>query len=112
MYDIYQETWNALTGPDAPFEVMDIEVRGSPMRVYKNAPPSLREIWLSSLAFAERDYLVYGDERWTYAEVHSAVASIANWIADRGIEPGDRVAISMRNYPEWLMIYWACARSC
>jgi long-chain acyl-CoA synthetase len=109
MYDIYQETWNALTGPDAPFEVMDIEVRGSPMRVYKNAPPSLREIWLSSLAFAERDYLVYGDERWTYAEVHSAVASIANWIADRGIEPGDRVAISMRNYPEWLMIYWACA---
>jgi long-chain acyl-CoA synthetase len=108
MYDIYRETWNTLTGPDAPFEVVEIEVRDSPMRVYKNAPLNLREIWLGSLAHAERDYLVYGDERWTYAEVHIQVASIANWMADQGIKPGDRVAISMRNYPEWLMIYWAC----
>ncbi|MDC1230301.1 acyl--CoA ligase [bacterium] len=108
MYDIYRETWNTLTGPDAPFEVVEIEVRDSPMRVYKNALLNLREIWLGSLAHAERDYLVYGDERWTYAEVHIQVASIANWMADQGIKPGDRVAISMRNYPEWLMIYWAC----
>ena len=107
MYDIYQETWNTLTGPDASFEVVEIKVRNSPMRVYKNAPLSLREVWLGSLAYAERDYLVYGDERWTYAEVHLQVASIANWMADQGIKPGDRVAISMRNYPEWLMIYWA-----
>ncbi|MDE0977302.1 MAG: class I adenylate-forming enzyme family protein [Arenicellales bacterium] len=108
MYDVYQETWNTLTGPDTPFEVVEIEVRNSTMRVYKNAPLSLREIWLSSLIHAERDYLVYGDEHWTYAEVHVQVASIANWMADQGIKSGDRVAISMRNYPEWLMIYWAC----
>jgi long-chain acyl-CoA synthetase len=108
MYDIYQETWRELTAPGAPFEVEEIEVRNSPMRAYKSAPLSLREIWLSSLAYAERDYLVYGDEHWTYAEVHLQVASIANWMADQGIKPGDRVAISMRNYPEWLMIYWAC----
>ena len=43
MYDVYQETWNTLTGPDAPFEVVEIEVRNSPMRVYKNAPLSLRD---------------------------------------------------------------------
>jgi long-chain acyl-CoA synthetase len=108
MYDIYQETWNTLTGPDASFEVVEIKVRNSPMRVYKNAPLSLREVWLGSLAYAERDYLVYGDERWTYAEVHIQVASIANWMEGQGIKSGDRVAISMRNYPEWLMIYWAC----
>jgi len=108
MYDIYQETWNSLTGPGAPFEVTEINVRQSPMRVYKKAPPSLREIWLGSLAHAEHDYLVYGDERWTYAEAHGEVASIANWLSDQGIMPGDRVAISMRNYPEWLMVYWAC----
>ncbi|MFT5099365.1 MAG: long-chain acyl-CoA synthetase [Planctomycetaceae bacterium] len=108
MYDIYQETWNSLTGPGAPFEVVEIEVRNSPMRVYKNAPLSLREIWLSSVVHTERDYLVYGDEHWTYAQVHVRVASIANWMADQGVKAGDRVAISMRNYPEWLMIYWAC----
>jgi len=108
MYDVYQETWNTLTGPDAPFEVVEIEVRNSPMRVYKNAPLSLREFWLGSLIHAERDYLVYGDERWTYAKVHVLVASIANWMVTQDIKSGDRVAISMRNYPEWLIIYWAC----
>jgi long-chain acyl-CoA synthetase len=108
MYDIYQETWQELTAPGAPFEVEKITVRNSLVRAYTNAPLSLREFWLSSLAFAERDYLVYGEERMTYAEVHVQVASIANWLADQGVKSGDRVAISMRNYPEWLMIYWAC----
>ncbi len=108
MYDIYQETWEALTGPDAPFEVEEIEVRGSPMRVFKQAPPSLREVWLSSTAHAENDYIVYGEERWTYADAHRDVAAIANWMLQQGIEPGDRVAIAMRNYPEWLLVYWAC----
>src|SRR6185503_1851642 len=64
---------------------------------------------LSTAAFAERDYLVYGDERITYAEAHRQVASIANWLQSRGVVAGDRVAIAMRNYPEWLLIYWACA---
>lgn len=108
MYDIYQQTWDALTAPGARFEVTEIEVRNSPMRVFKNAPASLREIWLSSLPYAEREYLVYDDERWTYAETHAEVASIANWMAASGIKSDDRIAISMRNYPEWLMIYWAC----
>lgn len=108
MYDIFQETWNALTGADAPFEVEEIEVRGSPTRVFKQAPPTLREIWLSSLAHSGNDYLVYGEERWSYADAHRDVAAIANWMLHEGIKPGDRVAIAMRNYPEWLMIYWAC----
>ena len=58
--------------------------------------------------FAERDYLVYDDERWTYAEAHRDVNAIANWLQRQGIKQGDRVAIAMRNYPEWLLSYWAC----
>ena len=54
------------------------------------------------------DYLVYQDERRTYADAHREVAAIANWMRQQGIEPGDRVAIAMRNYPEWMLIYWAC----
>src|SRR6185503_3132766 len=72
-------------------------------------PHNVRALWLSTAAFAERDYLVYGDERITYAEAHRQVASIANWLQSRGVVAGDRVAIAMRNYPEWLLIYWACA---
>ncbi|MDA0977958.1 MAG: class I adenylate-forming enzyme family protein, partial [Proteobacteria bacterium] len=108
MYDVYREVWNELTAEGAPFQVEEIEVRGSPMRVYTHAPPSVREIWLASAAFADRDYLVYEDERWTYADAHRDVAAIANWMQRQGVKQGDRVAIAMRNYPEWMLCYWAC----
>jgi steroid-24-oyl-CoA synthetase len=97
-----------LTGPGGEFEIVEAEVLGNQLRVYKNAPPSVREVWLSTLQFPERDYLVYQDERWTYADAHRDVASAAAWMFDQGVKPGDRVAIAMRNYPEWMLLYWAC----
>ena len=56
----------------------------------------------------KRDYLVFGDERITYAQAHDTVASVAAWLRAQGVLPGDRVAIAMRNYPEWLLAFWAC----
>ena len=106
-YSQLNQAWAELTAPGAPFEIAEIEVRGATLRTFKNAPPNVRAIWLSTAAFADRDYLVYEDERITYAEAHKQVASIANWMADRGVVAGDRVAIVMRNYPEWMLIYWA-----
>ncbi len=103
------KAWGELTQPGAPFEIAEVEVRGIPIKSFKNSPPSVRALWLSTAAFADRDYLVYGDERITYAQAHAQVAAIANWLIAQGVKPGDRVAIAMRNYPEWLLIYWACA---
>ncbi len=97
-----------LTGPGGPFEIIEAEVLGRQMKVYKNAPPSAREFWLSTAAFGPRDYLVYEGERLTYAQAHDQVRAITAWLWDQGIRPGDRVAIAMRNYPEWMLIYWAC----
>lgn len=108
-YAELNQAWAELTQPGAPFEIETINVRGAPIRAFKNAPPNVRALWLSTAAFAERDYLVYEAERITYAEAHRQVASIANWMFSRGVKPGDRVAIAMRNYPEWMLIYWACA---
>jgi long-chain acyl-CoA synthetase len=107
-YSELNKAWADLTAPGAPFEIAEIEVRGATLRSFKNAPANVRAIWLSTVAFAERDYLVYEDERITYAQAHVQVASIANWLVAQGVEPGDRVAIAMRNYPEWMLIYWAC----
>ena len=108
MYKALQEVWQELTAEGSPYHVEEIEVRGSPMRVYSAAPPSLRELWLASMAHASNEYLVYDEDRWTYEQAHQEVASIANWLRNKGVNPGDRVAISMRNYPEWLLAYWAC----
>lgn len=108
-YAELNQAWAELTQPGAPFEIATIQVRGAPIRSFKNAPPNVRALWLATAAFADRDYLVYGDDRITYAEAHTQVASIANWLFAQGVRPGDRVAIAMRNYPEWMLIYWACA---
>ena len=97
-----------LTGPGGQFEVIEAPVLGNSLRVFKNAPPSVRDVWLNCAVFAERPYLIYEDEQLTYAQAHAQVAAAAAWLFDHGLQPGDRVAIAMRNYPEWMVIYWAC----
>ncbi|MFZ4066939.1 MAG: AMP-binding protein, partial [Phenylobacterium sp.] len=92
----YQElktAWDELTAPGAPFELTVQEVRGAPLKVYKNAPPNVRAVWLSTAVFADRTYIVFEGERVTYGEAHRLVASVANWLAARGVKRGDRVAI-------------------
>jgi len=107
MYKELREVWQELTGPGAPFEVKEISVRGVTLKTYASVPPSLRELWLMTAAHGDKDHIVYLDERWTFAEAHREVASVAAWLAATGVEPGDRVAIAMRNYPEWMLAYWA-----
>ena len=97
-----------LTGPGGAFEIVTIDVRGTRLRAYRHALPDVRALWQSTLQFADRAYLVYENERLTYAEAHARVNAIAAWLAEQGVASGDRVAIAMRNYPEWLLIYWAC----
>src|SRR5580704_17009757 len=107
-YAALKAVWGQLTAEGAPFEVVTVPVGGVPVRAFKNAPPNVRALWLSTAAFGDRAYLVYGDERLSYAEAHAQVAAVANWLLAHGVKPGDRVAIAMRNYPEWMIVYWAC----
>ena len=97
-----------LTGPGGTFEIETVEILGQRLRNFKNAPPSVREFWQSTAAYADRPYLVYGDETLTYAQTHAQVDAVAAWLFAHGVKPGDRVAVAMRNFPEWMVIYWAC----
>ncbi|NDB06174.1 MAG: AMP-dependent synthetase, partial [Acidimicrobiia bacterium] len=74
---------------------------------YVAAPPTMRAIWETTVAHADKDYLVYEDERYTYAEIHAQVRKLAAYLVANGVTPGSRVAIAMRNYPEWVVGYWA-----
>jgi long-chain acyl-CoA synthetase len=89
------------------FAIDVVDIHGVPTKVFRNAPPSLRTIWDLSAAFAANDYLVYGDERVTYADAHRDVRAVARWLRDQNIRPGDRVAIATRNLPEWAVAFWA-----
>ncbi|MBP8246494.1 MAG: acyl--CoA ligase, partial [Phenylobacterium sp.] len=107
-YAELKQAWAELISPGQPFEIEEIEVRGNSIRTFKHAPPNIRAIWLSTAAFADRTYMVYEGERITYGEAHARVNAIAAWLWAEGVRPGDRVAIAMRNYPEWMLLYWAC----
>ncbi len=107
MYKILQETIDAMTAPGQMFALSEVEVAGQSVKAWAMASGSLRDMWLNSAAYSDADYLVYEDERWTYAQAHAQVASVASWLVANGIGQHDRVAIALRNYPEWMLAYWA-----
>ena len=79
----------------------------SDLRVFRNAHRSLREQWLATEALGDRPYLIYEDEVITFADAHRIVNSVSAWLAANGVRKGDRVAIGMRNYPEFALAFWA-----
>ena len=93
----------ALAGPGSPLELVDGEVGGVSMKVYKNAPPTVTSIlMLAEQQFGARDYIVYEDERVTYRAMALAVKRLAAEMRDvYDIQKGDRIAVIMRNYPQW-----------
>jgi long-chain acyl-CoA synthetase len=98
----------ALTGPGGPFEIVDTQIGDVSMRVYESAPPSLVSILESSRGYGDREFLVFEHDRVTFSDHYGIVAALASWLAgERGIGKGDRIAIGMRNYPEWLFAFWA-----
>ena len=99
----------ALCAEGQLFEIEEVTVDGQQLRAWKHAANSLRDVWQQSAAHGDADYLVYGDERWTYAQANEQISRIGNWLVSQGVAPGDRVAIAMRNYPEWMLSYWAIA---
>ena len=96
-----------LIAEGSPFEIVETQVLGQTLRCFKHAPATIRDFWLSTSAFSDRPYLIYQDERLSYAQSHAQVDAIAAWLWHQGVRPGDRIAIGMRNYPEWMLIYWA-----
>jgi long-chain acyl-CoA synthetase len=104
----YDEAVARLTAPGQLFEMEDVEVRGVTLRTWRAAPPSLRSVLDLSLGYGDADYLVYEDERTTYAQHYRIAATLAHRLRDDlGVRKGDRVAIIMRNLPEWVMAFWA-----
>jgi len=100
------EAIQALTGPGQPYELQSIELRGRALRSFGNAPRSLRALYESTAS--DLPFLVYGAERLTFRQAWQSSARIAHVLAHRhGVRPGDRVAIAMRNYPEWMLAFAA-----
>ena len=96
----------ALTKPGERYELQQLEINGVSMRAFKNAPASLRALYAETQS--DKPFIVYDDDRLTFAEAYRDAARVAHILVHQyGITKGDRVAISMRNYPEWILAFMA-----
>jgi len=102
------EVVDKLTTTPGMFELVVDEGLGYPIKVYKNAPNSMREVLLNTRVYDDRTFLIYEDEVLTFKDHFEKVAALAHYLRSAGVEKGDRVAVGMRNYPEWMISFWAC----
>ncbi|RYY27708.1 MAG: long-chain fatty acid--CoA ligase [Sphingomonadales bacterium] len=101
------EALTLLTAPGAPFEMAECEALGRRVRSYVRMPADLRAVFDASRAFGDRDLLVFGDERLSFEAHWRAANAFGRALIERfGVGKGDRVAIAMRNYPEWSICAW------
>ena len=90
------------------FELKEQEIRGNNYHVFANLPQTLRDYFQFPLIHGEWDFLAYEEETYSYQEVLNTSAGLAHVLMDKyGIKKGDKVAFSMRNYPEWINSYIA-----
>ena len=96
-----------LTAPSAPFEMEVVEIRGRPTRTWKNAPPTLQHCFVLGRAHGERIFLVHEEQRVSFEGFARAAIRLSGHLKSLGVKPGDRVAIAMRNIPEWPVAFYA-----
>jgi len=90
-----------LTAPGSPFEMQTLTANGRTVRMWKNGPQTLREIFVMGRAHGDKTFLVYEDERVSFEAFSRAAIALARELQPRGVRKGDRVAVAMRNLPEW-----------
>ncbi len=95
-----------LTAPGEPYELETMELYGYRCRAFVNAPSTLRDLYTENRS--DLPFIIYENERYSFEEVWREACRFATLLVDDcGVHTGDRVAISMRNYPEWVIAFTA-----
>ncbi len=98
----------AITGPGGFFELEEFELDGRTFPIYKHAPKTAIQVLQNSRAHGDAEFIVFEGRRYTYSQFFEAADALAAALQnDYGVAKGDRVAIAMRNNPEWAIAYAA-----
>lgn len=100
----YDQVAAQLTAAGAPWELAEDASGG---RFYSKAPANLVEAFAVARQHGDREFLVYEGERRSFNQLLDEADQIAAALQAQGIAPGDRVALAMRNYPEWMAAFIA-----
>jgi long-chain acyl-CoA synthetase len=105
---LVHEAVRRLTAADGIFAVTERQVAGVPRRVFTHAAPTVLDILSSGRGHGGADFLVFGDQRWTFRQFFADVDALAATLQhDMGVKRGARVAIAMRNCPDWILTFAA-----
>jgi len=92
------------------FALEQCDIRGVSYKTFKNGPKTLRDLLEFCNTHGEAEFLVFEDERYTFHDVYRKTLRLADTLVnDYGVKPGDRVALLMRNAPEYPIIFMALA---
>jgi acyl-CoA synthetase (AMP-forming)/AMP-acid ligase II len=106
----FDEMLARVTGPGGRLVIeQDAEGRAIVANFPATVPGLLRTF--SALYGDEREAMVAGDERLTFADLDLWSERLALGLAARGIAKGDRVGIAMRNCPAWVVAYMAIMKA-
>lgn len=97
-----------LMAPGSPYEVTPARIEGRDVRIYARAPENLAILINEARRFGDEQFLVYGDERISYADYFARVDALtARLVEEYGVTAGDVVGIAMQNCPDWMVGYSA-----
>ena len=103
----FQEACAAVCAPGSMFEIQETEVLGQTSKVFAGTPPNIRSLF-ELAALRTDEFIIFENERWTMPQVLKLAGQIGHLLVnDFGVAKGDRVAIAMRNYPEWIAAFVA-----
>jgi acyl-CoA synthetase (AMP-forming)/AMP-acid ligase II len=98
----------ALAAPGQPFEMVDGVHNGGAVKLYKNVPPNLSYFIAGATKYADRTFLVHGARRLTFADALGQASGLAAVLREQYHVGNDvRVAIAMRNCPDWAIAFLA-----
>lgn len=103
-----KEIVRAHKAPEADLAIHQAEIDGIKYEVFSKTPRNLFELYKLGLQCADDTFLVYLEERYTFAETLDKAARLGRvLLTEYQVRPGDRVAICARNSPEWCIAYMA-----
>ncbi|KAL1743870.1 hypothetical protein HDZ31DRAFT_64614 [Schizophyllum fasciatum] len=104
------EAQRRLSAPGSLLETETVCIDGRVVRAYKNLPPSCRAFWLSGVRmYSDREYIVFEKQRYTFGAAHERALRVAAVFRDmHGVRKGDHVGLVSRNFPDYIIVFWAC----
>jgi long-chain acyl-CoA synthetase len=106
-----EEAVRHVVSTEPAFAVGPADIRGVTFKAFKNIPPTVPALLAAGWerhGNGALEYLVYEDDRLTYAQFTENVHRMAHAMRDDlGLGQGDRIGIAMRNYPELLTMVLA-----